>query len=399
MVITAFLTLLCLLVTLSAVSFSWGNIIIFSLIGLAALFQGVLIYQSINSSQTNKSNHKKNLKNNNQNHTGIDSKASQTLSDLADYSLTEFNTAGQELENMRSVVTSASSQLGDNLSGLENASESQIELLKKLINELLNATENSNQMEQQKSIEKNADDCENVVDNMVSSIQGVISATSNITQQFEDIHTHVESVDNLIGDIININSQTNLLALNAAIEAARAGEAGRGFAVVADEVRTLSLRTNQFSDEIRRQMENIKNSISAANNSVSSVKSINIETQLESQDQVHGMWSEVSQFTEKATEQSQLINDIAHRIQQHVNSSILSLQFEDLTVQSIDHVATRLKTLQQLALYTKPLYLNIEDKASLTKLKNQLEQAKKGSRQFELNTQQQNMQEGHIELF
>jgi len=169
--------------------------------------------------------------------------------------------------------------------------------------------------------------------------------------------------------------------------------------VVADEVRSLSLRTNQFSDEIRLQMENIKSSISAANNSVDSVKSINMETQLESKDQVNEMWGEVGKLTEKTTEQSQLINDIAHHIQQHVSSSILSLQFEDLTVQSIEHVSTRLKTLQQLAGYTKPLYLNNSDKASLTTLKSQLAQAKTGSRQFELNSQQQNMQEGNIELF
>ncbi|HAS6319580.1 TPA: methyl-accepting chemotaxis protein [Vibrio vulnificus] len=172
--------------------------------------------------------------------------------------------------------------------------------------------------------DKQSKHTQELIHNTVSNIQGLASQLGTASQAVADLDKDVNNIVKVLDVIGDIAEQTNLLALNAAIEAARAGEQGRGFAVVADEVRNLAGRTQSSTKEIQLMINNLqqgsRNAIQTMEICAETSQSTVVESQTASDalQQIVQALESISTMSQQiataAAEQTQVSDDIAQRI-------------------------------------------------------------------------------------
>lgn len=166
--------------------------------------------------------------------------------------------------------------------------------------------------------------CSHIID-LGKTVNDSINASYGLSSKIQEFLSEFESIADLAAGITSISDQTNLLALNAAIEAARAGEAGRGFSVVADEVKTLAAQTKDNAEKINAHLASLKQRQNSLDNALNSLNSSMSEAQKLTNDSESSMQKSTERVSSSSNDVRQSLMSVVKKLQaEHTKLSELA---------------------------------------------------------------------------
>lgn len=170
---------------------------------------------------------------------------------------------------------------------------------------------------------------------MADEVVRVADLSVQMVKELDGVQHRTQEIDGFLLDVEKLADQTSLLALNADIESARVGEHGRGFSIVAQEVRRLSQRSHEFSDRIRQHLKAVKTGLNNTYGNMRTLSAADMEHALTIKDEVIKLTHALEDKNREVAETVGRINTISREITRDVENVVMSLQFHDITSQKL----------------------------------------------------------------